>query len=140
MKKFRLIFVLVKKLLVIFFLTIYMVSTTELSELLKLPILIEHYIEHKETSPEMSLFKFLTIHYNDHSENHPKNHDYEQDQKLPFIAHSQTLSFCFIYPQPFYVEFKTFIKTKEISKIMPVNDNYLDNNYQTFIWQPPKFS
>ena len=89
-------------------------------------------------SNKISIFEYLALHYNDHLKDHPKNHDYDQDQKLPFVAHSQTLSFCFISPQPIFVEFKTIPTTKESGKIMPVNDRYSDNIFHSYIWQPPK--
>lgn len=117
-----------------------MVSTTELSELLKLPVLVEHYIEHKDRSPEMSLVDFLALHYNDHLKDHPHDHDYEQDQKLPFVVHTQTLSFNFIYPQPIVVEFKSIPTTEDESKFNPNNERFVANTFHSFIWQPPKFS
>ncbi len=116
-----------------------MVSTTELSELLKFPILVEHYFEHKEKAPEMSVIDFLALHYNDHLKDHPIDHDYEQDQKLPFIVHSQTLTFNFIYPQPIVVEFKSILLSQNSNKFIPVNDRNINNAFHSFIWQPPKF-
>jgi hypothetical protein len=50
--------------------------------------LVEHYWEHKELNPEMTLTAFLKTHYD-----HPvKDGDYGKDQKLPFIIHSAPLS------------------------------------------------
>lgn len=36
---------------------------TEMREIVRLPILVEHYLEHRELVPEMSFFHFLTMHY-----------------------------------------------------------------------------
>lgn len=116
-----------------------MVSTTELSELLKLPVLVEHYFEHKEKCPKMSVIDFLVLHYNDHLKDHPTDHDYAQDQKLPFMVHTQTLSFNFISPQPIVIEFETTSLTQIKDKIMITNDSDLGNTFHSFIWQPPKF-
>lgn len=116
-----------------------MVSTTELSELLKFPVLVEHYLEHKEEAPEMSVKDFLVLHYNNHLEDHPHDDDYEQDQKLPFIVHSQTLTFNFIYPQPIVVEFKSILFSQDSDKFVPVNDRATTLGFHSFIWQPPKF-
>jgi hypothetical protein len=81
----------VKKLISILLLFLYLVSTTELYQLLKIPNLIEHYWEHKELNPEMTLTAFLKTHYD-----HPvKDGDYGKDQKLPFIIHSAPLSLVF---------------------------------------------
>lgn len=47
-----------KKMFAIFFLSVYLISTTELSQLLKFPILVEHFIEHKEKNLEYLLLTF----------------------------------------------------------------------------------
>jgi hypothetical protein len=70
----------VKKLISILLLSLYLISTTEVYQLLKIPTLIEHYWEHKKLNPEMSLTAFLKTHY----ENPVKDGDYGKDQKLPF--------------------------------------------------------
>lgn len=36
---------------------------TELNELMRLPLLVEHFLEHQEMVPEMSFFQFLAMHY-----------------------------------------------------------------------------
>lgn len=36
---------------------------TELNELVRLPLLVEHFLEHQELVPEMSFFQFLAMHY-----------------------------------------------------------------------------
>lgn len=98
-------FVSMKKVLAIFFLSTYLISTTELGQLLKFPMLVEHYFEHKEKNPQISVMEFLVLHYEgNHLENHPHDDDYDQDQKLPFIMHGDVLSFCFVYPQPLFFE------------------------------------
>ncbi|WP_112375879.1 hypothetical protein [Sphingobacterium multivorum] len=86
-----------KKLLAICFLTIYIASATEISQLLRFPLLIEHYFEHKVKNPSLSVVDFLNVHYSGyHLENHPHDDDYEKDQKLPFMMHTThtTLFLC----------------------------------------------
>jgi hypothetical protein len=56
-------------------------STTEFHQFLKLPLLIQHFQEHRLENPGMSLAKFLRIHYQDFN---IKDKDYDQDMKLPF--------------------------------------------------------
>ncbi|KFF12755.1 hypothetical protein IW15_08160 [Chryseobacterium soli] len=92
-----------KKFVSIFLLMLYLVSTTELYQLLKIPELIEHYIEHKKLNPEMTLTAFLKTHYD-----HPiKDGDYGKDQKLPFIIHSALLTLIFTINQGFSFELVT---------------------------------
>lgn len=126
--------------LAIFFLSAYLISTTELSQLLKFPVLVEHYFQHKEKDPEMSVMSFLSLHYDGrHLDNHPHDDDYEKDQKLPFIVHTDILSISFIVTPPFCfgVTKKAFIG--KVSKALPLDDTFLENTFLSTIWQPPKF-
>src|SRR5690606_38030001 len=111
-----------KKMFAIFFLSIYLISTTEFSQLLKFPILIEHFIEHKEKNPKLSVVDFLVLHYNNHLENHPRDDDYDQDQKLPFMAQTDILTLCFIYAPPLSYKIKADIPVNSESKVFPFND------------------
>jgi len=70
----------VRNLTAILFLSIVVAAQTPASELLKLPILFEHYLEHKKTT-EISFLGYLRMHY---STNHPVDEDYSKDQQLPF--------------------------------------------------------
>lgn len=129
-----------KKLLAICFLTIYIVSATEIAQLLRFPLLIEHYFEHKEKNPELSVLDFLKIHYNgDHLENHPLDDDYEEDQKLPFMMHATSYYAVFICPPTIEVDIhNSSILTKD--NTTPIrNDHFIADTFLTSIWQPPKF-
>jgi hypothetical protein len=95
----------VKKLISILLLSLYLISTTEVYQLLKIPTLIEHYWEHKKLNPEMSLTAFLKTHY----ENPVKDGDYGKDQKLPFVIHSAPLTLIFTIHPSFYFEAKAEI-------------------------------
>jgi hypothetical protein len=56
----------------------YLVSFTEFREVLRLPLLIEHYGEHKSQVSEMSFLEFLVMHYET-----DVAHD-DTDMSLPF--------------------------------------------------------
>ena len=45
------------------FLAIYLLGATELNQLLKMPLLIEHYMEHKLDNGSLSLLSFMYMHY-----------------------------------------------------------------------------
>ncbi|MFH6967189.1 hypothetical protein [Flavobacterium sp. FlaQc-28] len=128
-----------KKMFAIFFLSAYLISTTELSQLLKFPVLVEHYVEHKEKNPEISIVDFLVLHYNNHLENHPHDDDYDQDQKLPFIVHTDILSFCFVYAPSLSFDIKVMFPVNQKSKVLSFDDTFSDNNFLSSIWQPPRF-
>src|SRR5690606_13520126 len=70
----------------ILFLSVYLLSTTQFSQILKLPILVEHFIEHRAID-SMSFWGFLVHHY----DNHQPDEDYETDMKLPFMVHNDVL-------------------------------------------------
>ena len=129
-----------RRVLAILFLSVYLISTTELGQLLKFPMLVEHYFEHKEKNPQMTVVEFLALHYEgNHLENHPHDDDYEHDQQLPFIVHTDVLSISFVLTPPFSFEIETKIPVSEEPKALPLDDTFSDKNYLSAIWQPPKY-
>lgn len=124
-----------KRLISILLLSLYLVSTTELYQLLKIPFLIEHYIQHKSLSPGMSFGAFLKIHY----DNPVKDNDYDQDQKLPFVSHGSLLSVVFTVNSiaDFYFTEKA-LHSLEIKKSFYISILY-NKEILNSIWQPPRF-
>lgn len=125
-----------KKLISILLLSLYLVSTTELYQLLKIPTLIEHYCEHKKLNPEMSLTAFLKTHY----ENPVKDGDYGKDQKLPFVIHTTPLALIFIIGDTFRFELKNdHFKQVKSRKIPSKNDRFCYKGFLRTAWEPPKY-
>ncbi|SIO01697.1 hypothetical protein SAMN05444409_1612 [Epilithonimonas zeae] len=125
-----------KKWVSILMLFTYLVSTTELNQFLKLPILIEHYNEHHKLNPEMSLLAFFKMHYD-----HPaKDADYKTDRQLPFVVHS-TLSLVFTLNSNFVFEFGnlTFM-CFNASHIAAFDENFYIKGHLHSIWQPPRLT
>ena len=134
-------FAFMKKLVVFFFLFGYLFSSTELSELLKIDSLIEHYEEHKGESSKISFSNFLYMHYIDHGQD---NGDGERDSDLPFHSCSHSELANFIVP--------IVIPTNQIAfTIIHVFDHQEDrsfydvhssmtSSYLSSIWQPPQIS
>ncbi|WP_290792217.1 hypothetical protein [Flavihumibacter sp. UBA7668] len=58
-----------------------LLTQTELHQLLKLPILVEHFQEHKALNKDISLLDFLKEHYLGHT---VIDNDYQRDMQLPF--------------------------------------------------------
>ncbi|MBO9691293.1 MULTISPECIES: hypothetical protein [unclassified Chryseobacterium] len=125
-----------KKLISILLLSLYLVSTTEVYQLLKIPTLVEHYWEHKKLNPEMSLTAFLKTHYD-----HPvKDGDYGKDQKLPFIIHTAPLALIFIIGDPFHFEMRNdHFKQIKSRKMPSKNDNFCYKGFLRNAWEPPKY-
>ena len=65
----------------IFLISLFFISSTQLKELLKLPVLINHYMEHLDENSNLSVYDFLKIHYADGVK---YDEDYNVDMKLPF--------------------------------------------------------
>ena len=127
-----------KKYIVISFLFVYLFSATELSELLKIPQLFEHYTEHKNQNNKISFFDFLTMHYYDA---HDNDGDDESDMKLPFKSHDN----CSVSNgQVFFSQSFPVITIKNtessLEKIKTYKEDFLFSSFQSNIWQPPKFS
>lgn len=69
---------------------VFLFINTELDQLIKLPILIQHYQYHQSEQKLMTLADFLSLHY---SSTHPLDNDESEDENLPFksvsnIAHT----------------------------------------------------
>ncbi|MBW3524839.1 hypothetical protein [Chryseobacterium sp. NKUCC03_KSP] len=127
-----------KKLVSILLLTLYLVSTTEIYQLLKIPELIEHYLEHKELNPEMTLTSFLKTHYD-----HPvKDGDYGKDLRLPFIIRSAPLALVFTIDKGFSfekpLESKFILLT--VNKFTSKDEDSCFTGYVNSVWEPPRFS
>lgn len=124
----------------ILFLSIYLVSTTEFIELLKFPMLIEHYLEHKEKNKGISITEFLAIHYEgNHLENHPMDDDYDQDQKLPFLGRVDVLTVNFVLNPPLHFPKAVKLHLGKHTMTLPSDDLRIDSNFHNSIWQPPKY-
>jgi hypothetical protein len=127
----------VKKTIAIFFLSIYLFSTTEAHQLLKLPVIFQHYAEHQIEDENISFIDFLDMHYMHGS---PKDDDYDRDMQLPFKSSVDCISNISLGFVPAFIEFNfdrevVLFTTK---KSFPIRNQYLISSYLSFIWQPPK--
>lgn len=124
----------------ILFLSAYVLSTTELIQFLKLPILFEHFSDHKNHSPQLSFIDFLALHYSgDHFEGHPHDEDYEKDMNLPFITHANVLTLCCTDAPNFVFEWMTKAPQVDLSTPKIYKEEFVTNEFLSSIWQPPKF-
>lgn len=69
---------ILKRFLAISLLALYINSYTELHEAMRLPVLFEHYAEHKTQVSDLSFWEFLVMHYKT-----DVSHD-DHDGQLPF--------------------------------------------------------
>jgi len=113
-----------------------MLSATQLYELLKINVLLEHYEETKKHDGPVSFVHFLVMHYITDDGN---NKDDDRDSQLPFKSHAG-----FIANNSSIVILN---KSGEVS-LTPIgadkrvfgnyNDPFIISNFCDRVWNPPK--
>lgn len=71
----------VKRFAGILLISVYMFSFAEFHNLLKIPVLIEHFHEHHQQNNNTSFWSFIKLHYFDA---YVIDSDYQEDRQLPF--------------------------------------------------------
>jgi hypothetical protein len=125
-----------KKLLAISFLFMYMFSATEVKQLLKIPLIFQHFKEHSSENKAISFLQFMGMHYLHGS---PLDKDYSRDMQLPFKTSNDYISCITSGFLPFAVQFSIDRQTRipEMEKFM--NEvHFISSSYLANIWQPPK--
>lgn len=125
-----------KRLVSIIFLASYLLSLTELNQLIKLPLLVEHFAEHQQNDKELTLIKFLNMHYSNDDDNDGDN---EKDAQLPFKSHNSCLSTTLMAFLP-DLSYSIHYKNDNIESVsFPIkNQNSIPSSFANSIWQPPK--
>jgi hypothetical protein len=125
-----------KKTIAIFFFTVYLFSSTEAHQLMKLPIVFEHFQEHKKEDKSITMLQFLDIHYLHGS---PKDKDYDRDMQLPFKSTGDCSSSLSPAYTPFFVDHVAPSPVEIASQKLQVHNNQFSiSSYLASIWQPPK--
>ncbi|MEO8117247.1 MAG: hypothetical protein ABI653_06315 [Bacteroidota bacterium] len=124
-----------KKFFAILFLFLYLFSTTELSQLLKMPLLVQHFMEHREMNSEITFWQFLNMHY---ATGDVKNTEHEKDTQLPFKAHDN----CVASISNVYLPTQKISITKPVrileNKHFKTPEQFLLSTFLSNIWQPPR--
>lgn len=129
--------VIVKKLAAISFLFVFLFANTEFRQLLKLPVLVHHYLEHVELDENESLVNFLKIHY-EREINHPDD-IHGDHQRLPFkTADFHSAHIPVILPHTHF-ELPAAGERTEVqdNKIYSIEEHYSFAHLKN-IWQPPR--
>jgi len=126
-----------KQFFALFFLSTYIFSATELHQFLKLPILIEHYSEHKQKDHSITLWEFLCMHY---ANGDVKDVDYSKDSKLPFKTHDNcnSTNHITILPEQKF-SFNSILLPTERKMLCKHFPSFSKSNFLNSIWHPPKF-
>jgi hypothetical protein len=107
-------------------------------QLAKLPVVFQHFKEHQQEDKNISIARFLSIHYLHGS---PKDKDYDRDMQLPFKTSHDCISSIAIVFVSIMAPF-TISKPVEIiqKKNYIVLNQYIQSSYLASIWQPPKYA
>jgi hypothetical protein len=100
---------------------------------LKLPVLVEHYLEHKSTDKSLSFLDFLALHYNQ-----AFDHD-STDSKLPFKSQETNCSINIIatLSPNFVLSISKTDNYAEKQKSVYHKNHFIASVIST-IWQPPR--
>ena len=117
-------------------LLVFLFSGTELHQLLKIPVLVQHLREHRRENPSITFFQFLKLHY----EKIVVDDDYQRDQQLPFRDMDCAITFNLVTETPpsiivFEEEPPVEQKVFHSKGIKAYSHQYLQD-----IFQPPRFS
>lgn len=124
-----------KGILALFLIFVHLFSVSELHEVFKIPVLIQHYIEHKNLDHQLSFISFIQNHYTNDTIEH------DTDTKLPFKNHSDISGSTFLatfFPIEKKDDLFNFESILSKSKIIPT-EFILSSSHLSTIWQPPKW-
>jgi len=123
-----------RKLVAIAVVSIYILSFTEVHQLLKLPVLWQHYMEHQQNDDSITFLDFLSRHYNTYDD-HDGDHD--RDMQLPFKDFGHCSSVPAVTLTAFRIDFHVthfaFEKT-----YVSFYKKFITSFHLTEIWQPPR--
>lgn len=123
-----------KKTVVFLLLTSFFLNTS-LKELLKIPVLANHFAEHSELDPSVDFVDFLSMHYWGQDVN---DNDQDRDMQLPFkklTTHSSIQLYC---QQKLKLEIVEQDFFTEDQKLLPLEDLNFTGNQPTGLFRPPR--
>ncbi|GAA3935815.1 hypothetical protein GO495_14410 [Chitinophaga oryziterrae] len=123
-----------KKWTAILLFSIYAIGSTELDQLLRLPLLVKHFIRHKEENSGITIAAFIKIHYIDEQ---PYDVDYEQDMQLPFKkADCHCIILPSLLPPPIATVYHTITPARQ--EYVVFNDSYIPLPKKDTLFKPPR--
>jgi hypothetical protein len=126
----------VKKLIALILFVVYTISSTELREIVKLPVLIQHFNEHRQLNHQITFSQYLVDHYNNlpHTDN-----DEDRDNQLPFKRADSNIMFSPVIPASGFVELRKPVLPVVPDEMFSRNDHLIPSATVSKIWQPPRF-
>lgn len=124
-----------KKRITFTILLLYLFSATEFRELIKLPVLFQHFNEHKQLNQNLSFFGFVYDHYNSipHTDN-----DQERDDQLPFKNIDMSSFLTPAIPVSTLNYFEKAVRIIVKNDLFDYTEGHIPGPDSGKIWQPPK--
>ncbi|MDX2174798.1 MAG: hypothetical protein SFY56_16970 [Bacteroidota bacterium] len=125
-----------KRIIPILLLFVFLTANTEAHQLLKLPILVNHYIEHKKQNHKISFTDFLNMHYVMEDDG---DGDTAEDMKLPFKSDNtcgNTYNLGFVSQSNYQLSVKVIPAENKLFNNHSVE--FISSAFLSSIWQPPK--
>ena len=119
-------------------LSLYLFTSVEFHELLKLPQLVSHFEEHQQEQKGITLWAFLCEHY---AHGDVFDDDRDKDMKLPYksLDCNHAISFTVI-PPIVSIEPLKYIGLPTLKKPCGYYSNQFCSDNFSSIWQPPKIA
>lgn len=125
-------FVILKKLVSILLLTILLLNSSEFDQLVKLPALFSHFIEHRQLDNQLSFVSFIKEHYQSNADqSDSKHHD------LPFKSHECQSINQILVLDTHHTNVTLVYAQIEDEKFELIPDFYNSERVAS-IWQPPQ--
>ena len=100
-----------------------------------MPVLVQHFIEHRQMNSDITFWQFLNMHY---ATGDVKNADHDKDTELPFKAHDN----CVASITNVYLPAQKISITKPVqileNKHFKTPEQFLLSTFLSNIWQPPR--
>lgn len=111
-----------------------MFSFSELPQLLKIPVFIAHFQEHKQIDQQTTVWGFIKEHYQG---KFVMDEDYKRDNQLPFRTANFVLNTTVIFAPPVGIELPESVGTyKKEFKLFDESKNPISSLHDIF--QPPR--
>lgn len=126
-----------RKLIAISLLLLFLFGSTEAYQLLKLPLLVKHFIEHKKENPAISIAMFIRMHY---QKKIVVDDDFQKDMQLPFKTNDACCLLTASTSLPSPIITIEILSTPLVKKTITLHkENLIPLQNPQDIFQPPKF-
>jgi hypothetical protein len=104
--------------------------------MLKLPVFVVHYMEHKAATTDLSFMDFVQLHY---FNGHPKDGDHTRDSQLPFSTNDIVIiNSTVVLTEQAVMDFAPTVYREQTYPLFSFQQ--LLPSHTSDIWQPPKTS